>query len=192
MTLHVQLLTMITMIIGGVYIGFVFETYRRITFHLRKSNFFNYVFEITFWVTQTFILFYLLYRVNNGEIRVYVFLACLLGFSIYVVVFKHVYQKVLEGIITICTTIIGWIVQAVQALLIQPVLWVLQIMYRLIKGITLFILYLLSFPLKLLLAVIRKLLPESFFKKISKFYAICSTIINKRMYKLKKTIGKWR
>src|SRR5699024_8882996 len=49
----------------------------------KNKWFINYVMEICFWLTQTFLLFYVLFRINGGELRVYVFLACLLGFAMY-------------------------------------------------------------------------------------------------------------
>src|SRR5699024_5518630 len=70
-------ITMLTMIAGGVYLGFAFETYRRLTRGLRKNWLFLYVLELGFWFIQTAVLFYILFKVNEGELRIYVFLACL-------------------------------------------------------------------------------------------------------------------
>src|SRR5699024_5655404 len=97
MTLHVQLITMLTMIAGGVYLGCAFETYRRLTRGLRKSWLFLYVLELGLWFIQTAVLFYMLFKVNGGELRIYVFLACLLGYSMYVVIFQKRHQQILEG-----------------------------------------------------------------------------------------------
>src|SRR5699024_11891782 len=36
--------------------------------------------ELGFWFIQTAVLFYILFKVNEGELRIYVFLACLLGY----------------------------------------------------------------------------------------------------------------
>ena len=138
------------------------------------------------------ILFYVLYRVNYGELRVYVFLACLLGISIYAVVFRKIYVRLLEAIINMVKTIVLWTVQAVNILVIQPVWWLLKLLYKIIKGLILFILRVLSYPVYWIGNLLRWLLPEIVIKKISQIYAFCSTIVIKLIYAVKKTVKKWR
>lgn len=192
MTLSVQLMTMIAMILGGVYIGFAVDTYHRIAYRLRRKQFLKYFLDVHFWLLQTAILFYVLYRVNYGELRVYVFLACLLGISIYAVVFRKVYSRVLEVLINIVKALVHWTVQAVNVLVVQPVWWLVNVLYTVVKGTILFILRMLSYPLNWLGNLLKWLLPEKFIEKVSQSYAFCSTIINKLINLVKKTVKKWR
>lgn len=192
MTLNVQVMTMLVMTAGGIYLGFALETYRRLTRNLLKWPVFVYVLESLFWMIQTIILFILLYNVNYGELRFYVILACLLGYSIYQVVCKHIYQKLLEKVIIAIKTIFGWFVQAFDALLIQPVLWVFRVLLRIGKFLWSLCRMLLHYPLKLLFFIGKKVLPEKFLKNISKFYVSCSTMVSKLVKGIRKTIGKWR
>jgi spore cortex biosynthesis protein YabQ len=196
MTLDVQFMTMIVMAIGGIFVGFSLETYRRLSVMIRDRMTLIFLLEGLFWLSQTAILFYLLYRVNEGQLRFYIFLAILLGYSIYVVLLKHIYQKVLEGIIIACKTIFKWLIQAVQALLIQPIIWLVHILYLLITSIIRFIwriiVRILSYPAKGLLLLAKKMLPEGFLKKVSKFHALCSTIKDKLIKRIKHVWKKWR
>src|SRR5690625_1760968 len=83
MTLDTQFLTMIFMVLGGLYLGIAKDTFRRFSPYWKNKRFINYAMEICFWLTQTFLLFYVLFRINGGELRFYVFLACLLGYAMF-------------------------------------------------------------------------------------------------------------
>src|SRR5690625_1289933 len=83
MTLSTQFITMLAMTSGGFYLGVVLDTFRRFASSWKNRIIFSYVMETSFWLTQVIILFYVLFRVNGGELRLYIFLACLLGFTIY-------------------------------------------------------------------------------------------------------------
>src|SRR5690625_5859173 len=75
MTLNVQFLTMLFMVVSGFYLGIALETFRRFSPLWRHRPVLVYIFEVSFWLIQTFIIFYVLYKVNAGELRVYIFLA---------------------------------------------------------------------------------------------------------------------
>src|SRR5699024_10156110 len=124
MTLHTQLMTMIAMIVGGMYLGFATETYRMVIYQWRRHVIVRYGLDIFYWLLQTALLFYLLYRVNHGELRFYVFLACLLGFSMYVVLCMPWYRKLLYTVLTICRSVVRWTAHILYLLLIQPLLWI--------------------------------------------------------------------
>lgn len=181
------------MIAGGIYLGFITETFRRASINWRNNVYATYIFEIGFWVTQTFILFFVLYKVNDGELRVYVFLACLLGFSIYVVLFKTIYKRLLEFMIKVIKVIVKGVIQTIDVLIIQPIKWivhaaviVLLYVLNVCLKLLLFILKVLFYPIKLLLYGIKSLLPEKITKKITNMVMFCSTII----YKLKSQMRK--
>lgn len=192
MTLHVQLITMLTMIAGGVYLGFAFETYRRLTHRLRKNLLLLYVLELGFWFIQTAVLFYILFKVNEGELRIYVFLACLLGYSMYIVIFQKGYQKVLEGSIRLVKAIFKQVFAVVQTMFIQPVWALLSFLFKVVNGVIISIIRLLSYPFRWLLQCVKWLLPDIFLKKAFQMYIICSTMINKHLKNVKKFIQKWR
>lgn len=192
MTLHTQFIAMIAMVVGGIYLGFSTETFRRIEVKWQARTVARYAFEILYWVVQTCLLFYVLYRVNQGEIRFVFILTCLLGYSMYIVFCQQWYVKRLEIILHVIKTIISWTIRCIDALIIQPFIWLIRTIYHSMRFLfTLLIkaLYLISYPLFFL---IKRYAPESFFKNISKMLATCSTIKGRLVLYVKKGLKKWR
>src|SRR5699024_717786 len=192
MTLHTQFITMIAIVISGIYLGFATETFRRLMQKRQGHKFARYSLEILYWVVQTCLLFYLLYQLNKGEMRFIFIPAGLLGYSMYIVLCQKWYVKWLEKIIYIVKTVIGWIVKGIDALLVQPVIWLLKViiryskyLYKLIKKIVYFIYYPLLF-------LIKKYIPKTFSNNISKILVTCSTMIDNLKIYVKKLWTKWR
>ncbi|WP_085993732.1 spore cortex biosynthesis protein YabQ [Oceanobacillus senegalensis] len=189
MTLSVQFLTMITMVGSGFYLGMALDTFRRFTPYWKNTVFLNYLMEICFWLTQTIILFYILFQVNAGEIRFYVLIACLLGFSMYQVFAANIYKRMLEHMIRVVTAIYQFFKRLVQALIIQPIIWMVTVLITIVVGlatalwkVVLFIAKLLFAPIRWIAKVIYYLLPKSFknfLQQIAGFYSKIKNIIFK-------------
>ena len=199
MTLSTQLLTMISMVVSGIYLGFATETYRRISVIWNSKKVVTFIIEILYWIIQTLILFFVLFQVNDGELRVYIFLACLLGFSMYVVMFKTIYIRVLEWIIKVLVAITVGIINIINTLVVRPVRWIIEVLLRivyfignLLYRILRFILKILLSPFRILFSYIRKLIPEKIWNNATKLVAFCSTIIYKIKKWLKEVIQKVR
>ncbi len=103
-----------------------------------------------FWLTQTMLLYYVLFRVNSGELRFYVFLACLLGFSMYQGLAARPYKAFLEHIIRMVAAAYRFCKRTVQVLVIIPVKW----LFQLITVIAVFILSTLATILRWLVKII--------------------------------------
>ncbi|MEC5426068.1 spore cortex biosynthesis protein YabQ [Virgibacillus sp. C22-A2] len=197
MTLSIQFLTMITMVLSGFYLGIIHDTYRRFASYWESKIVFSYLLEICFWLTQTIIIFYVLFRVNGGEIRLYIFAACLLGFAMYQVFAANVYKKLLEFAIGIITKIYRFFERMVQALIISPVKWVIMLLLMIILWIIRFIgsvllitLKILFTPIIWLLRLTYRLLPkklQQFLHKIAGFYSTMKNIV----IRYKTFIGKY-
>lgn len=192
MTLHTQFVTMIAMVISGIYLGFATATFRRVEKKWQARKVAKYSLEILYWLVQTCLLFYLLYQLNKGEMRFIFVPACLLGYSMYIVFCEKWYVKLLEKIIHIIKIVVSWIVKGLDALVVQPVIWLMKVIircsqffYRFMKKI----LYFISYPLLLL---IKRYIPKTFSNKISKIRATCSTIIDNLKIYGKEIWEKWR
>jgi len=192
MTLHTQLMTMIAMIVGGMYLGFATETYRMVIYQWRRHVIVRYGLDIFYWLLQTALLFYLLYRVNHGELRFYVFLACLLGFSMYVVLCMPWYRKLLYTVLTICRSVVRWTAHILYLLLIQPLLWIGSVILTLLLFLYKTVIKTLYFCLYPFIWLIKKYVPTSVLKKVSQITLICSTMIRNIVDKCKKAWQKWR
>ncbi|MFD2045564.1 spore cortex biosynthesis protein YabQ [Ornithinibacillus salinisoli] len=189
MTLSVQFLTMIAMVSGGFYLGIAQETFRRFARHWKDHIILVYFMEISFWLSQTFILYFILFRVNAGELRVYVFVACLLGFAIYQVVAANMYKRILERLIAIITDIYRFMVKVVTVLIIKPIRLLIQglivciiFLLNTLWVICKYILIILITPFKWVLNVIYRLLPKKihlFFHNLAGFYSKIKNICRK-------------
>ncbi|MCA0170812.1 spore cortex biosynthesis protein YabQ [Bacillus sp. RAR_GA_16] len=101
MTLSVQFYTMVAMVAMGVWLGIAMDTYSRFLHPNRKKNVWLYANDVIFWLLQGLLIFYVLYLVNEGAIRFYVFLAILCGYSAYRALFQPLYRRLLERIILV-------------------------------------------------------------------------------------------
>lgn len=196
MTLNTQLVTMIAMMLSGIYLGFATETFRRVAIHWKNNVYLKYAFEIIFWIVQTCLLFIVLYKVNEAEIRMYVFLACALGFSMYMVLFQATYRKLLELSIRITKSVIRWMLRLVHYTMIKPIVWVfrtliiiLLFVFEMLKKTVLLIGKILLYPVLLLL---KWIIPQKVRKKITNLTTFCSTIVDKQKKWVKRVFFKRR
>ncbi len=93
MTLSTQFLTMLSMIGMGSFFGVMFDTYQRFLDRPNRKSWIVFFNDLLFWVIQALIIFYILFLVNNGELRFYIFIALLCGFAAYQSLLKGIYLK---------------------------------------------------------------------------------------------------
>ncbi|WP_010094855.1 spore cortex biosynthesis protein YabQ [Ornithinibacillus scapharcae] len=143
------------------------DTFRRFQKHWKRNVILVYVMEVFFWLTQVFILYYVLFRINAGELRFYVFAACLLGFSAYQVFAKNLYKRLLERVIFIIASIYKFLYRLVKAIIFTPIKYITQLLVAVIIFLfntTLlvvgFVLKCVYFPLKWIFIRIYRLLPK--------------------------------
>lgn len=178
MTLHVQLLTMITMICGGFYIGIAYDTFQRFSSYWKRISILSYTLEIAFWLIQTFILFFVLVQVNNGQLRIYVFAACLLGVSLYHFFIANTYRKILNWVVRLLTTLLRWIWYIIMkplALIIHILRTIMIYLVKLLYGILRFCLRLIWFPIYWFLRLLYHCLPQkiqNYLHTLAGFYCI--------------------
>ncbi len=183
MTLSVQFITIAVMVLSGIYLGLIYDTFRRLAIYWERKKFISYLLEISFWMLQACIIFYVLFRANAGEIRVYIFLAGLLGFSAYQALIKTIYLRILEKVINICRKIFRFFERLFSIFLFTPVKWLVQLCVTIVLFLlqaviktSLFILKIVFFPVILLGRLLYPLIPENILKFFHKFVGIYSTI----------------
>jgi len=192
MTLTTQFQTMIVMIIGGIYLGVALETFRRFEYYWKKNITFNYLMEISFWLLQTLILFYLLFVVNNGEVRFYIFLAVLCGFAAYQSLIASYYRRLLERVITSFISLYHFVYQVIDTIIITPLKWVIHLLFtilllifRVLSWFCWLILRVIYFPLSVIAKLCSHLIPKNAQKYLHSFAGIYSKIENSIVTRLK-------
>lgn len=132
MSLTVQFYSLITMIGAGVYLGCMFDTLERFSCHWKDNRVLSYVIEISFWLLQTLCLFYILILVNEGEIKVYLLVAILIGFYTYQQLVAQRYRRFLEHVINVLRAVYQFCYRCVQVLFVMPFLWLIHLLMALV------------------------------------------------------------
>ena len=99
MTLSTQFITIIAMVVSGVYLGASYHTFKRLERLWTSSILWKYVLEILFWLIQAAILYFILFFVNEGILRFYIFLAVLCGYAMFKSLFEQAFGLVVETLI---------------------------------------------------------------------------------------------
>lgn len=170
------------------------ETYRRLSVHWQKKRVSSYVLEISFWLLQALIIFYCLFLVNAGELRLYIVLACLLGFSIYEVIFKRMFKRLLEVLISVVRAVYQFFKGLLNRLFFIPLKWIFllctSILLFLLKAmitVVMFLLKVIIYPLRLVGNFIKPLIPNNIMKlfhKLSQFYSTIRDTLKKVLKKV--------
>ncbi|SDN84111.1 spore cortex biosynthesis protein YabQ [Bacillus sp. OK048] len=184
MTLTTQFLTMLSMIGMGSLFGAMFDTYQRFIDRPNRKSWIVFFNDLLFWVIQALIIFYILFLVNNGELRFYIFVALLCGFAAYQGLFKGIYLKLLEMMINTVIAIYRFMRKAFQLIIYKPVLGLFQLvisiiiligrgLYSLVQfvlKVLLFVLKVIWVPFVKIILIIWKLLPKGIKKYVEKLY----------------------
>ncbi|WP_088105926.1 spore cortex biosynthesis protein YabQ [Halalkalibacter urbisdiaboli] len=164
MSLSIQLYTMLSMAAMGIWLGAAIDTYgrfskKRPSFHLLVA-----LNDILFWIVQGLVVFYVLLKINNGEIRFYIFLALLCGYAAYQAIFRSYFQLFLDRMIQFSIGFYKFVKRLFIVLLYQPIKYVLQLLYSLcimilsaLLAVSLWILRLFWKPIKWFLLLIYRL-----------------------------------
>ncbi|MFS0656673.1 spore cortex biosynthesis protein YabQ [Bacillus sp. 179-C3.3 HS] len=137
MTLTVQFYTMLSMAAMGIWLGASLDTYKLFVNRKKTAKWLLGIHDILFWLVQGLSFFYVLLLTNEGEFRLYIFLAVALGFSMYQALMKQLYIKVLTFIMACMYKTVLLLKRLVMALVFQPIRWSVT----LIMGVALFLLH---------------------------------------------------
>jgi spore cortex biosynthesis protein YabQ len=186
----------------GSLFGVMFDTYQRFLDRPNRKSWIVFFNDLLFWVIQALIIFYILFLVNNGELRFYIFVALLCGFAAYQSLFKGAYLRLLEFMINTVIAISRFLRRTFQLLIYKPVLGLIQLvisvmillgrglfsLVKLIFKVLLFILKVLWVPIEKIILILWKLLPKSIKKYVEKLYNRTAGIF----MEIKNYLGKWR
>lgn len=206
MNLTIQFYTLLAMIGMGSGFGAALDTYSRFLNRSERKRWIVFIHDFLFWIIQGLLIFYVLFLVNEGEFRLYLFLALLCGFSAYQALFKGFYQRFLEFLIILVIKLARFIANSVHMLIFLPIKWVIVSILAIIIGIGKFVLALLKWagkillfilnifwrPLKWILAYIWNLLPVFVTKNVGKFYNKGKGILLKIKNSIFRTLNGWR
>jgi spore cortex biosynthesis protein YabQ len=184
MTLSTQFITMLTMVGMGSFFGASLDTYNRFLKRDKRKSWIVFFNDLLFWVVQGLVIFYVLFLVNEGELRFYLFIALLCGFAAYQSLIKHPFLKMLEIMISTIVSIWRFLVRLFLALVYRPILSLVALVFSLLvmmgKGLLTLIIFIgktlwwcvkvLFKPIQTILLLFWKLLPKGIKKIVEKLY----------------------
>ncbi|SFM31719.1 spore cortex biosynthesis protein YabQ [Paenibacillus sp. 1_12] len=127
MTLEIQFATMGTMLLGGLSLGGLFDLYRVLAHHLKASRYAYYLLDIVFWIIGTLLVFKLLYDINWGQVRLFIFIGLLAGVIVYFWLFSGLIIHCLHFLIRMVKIVFQWVVKLVNILIITPVVLLFRV-----------------------------------------------------------------
>ncbi|MDP4085455.1 MAG: spore cortex biosynthesis protein YabQ [Bacillota bacterium] len=206
MTLSTQFLTMLSMIAMGALFGVMFDTYQRFLHRSKRKHWIVFLNDVLFWVIQALIIFYVLFQVNKGEIRLYIFIALLCGFAAYQSLLKHFYLRLLGILISIVISVSTFLKRTFILIIYKPVVGLFKLSIFIILFFGRGLITLVKFILKVLLLCTKvilkfigqillifwKLLPKRIKKSVEKFYNKTAGNFKKFKNYIIKWIEKWK
>lgn len=120
MTLTVQFYTILSMILMGIFVGVAVDTYGRFM-HPSRWSILLFLSDILFWIVQGLLIFFVLLKVNEGEIRFYIFVALLCGFAMYRALFQTFYNYFLTVLIRLIRTVIQFTLNVTRTIVVKPI-----------------------------------------------------------------------
>ncbi|SDZ66357.1 spore cortex biosynthesis protein YabQ [Evansella caseinilytica] len=160
MTLEVQFLSMLASAGTGIWLGASFDTYKRFLGSPKRFRWTFVINDVLFWILQGLIFFYVLLQVNNGDVRFYLILSLILGYSIYRALFEKLFLQLLEWLIGFCKGTYRMISRTIKVLIITPIKWLLQLVLSLSMILLTTLWNILLFLLRIALFPFRKLMQQ--------------------------------
>ncbi|RFU62652.1 spore cortex biosynthesis protein YabQ [Peribacillus glennii] len=206
MTLSVQFYTLLAMIGMGSYFGAALDTYNRFLKRSKRKSWIVFINDFLFWVVQGLIIFYVLFLVNEGELRLYSFIALFCGFSAYQALMKGLFLRCLEAVIKFILATGNFIAKSFQILIYHPIKWLAGGVIFLLIGLLKVIFFMFRQVLKVIYSVIKimvkpfrwlfmatwNFLPKSVTKTVGKFYNGITGFFYKIKNLIKRYVAKWR
>ena len=115
--------------VNGIIIGILFDFFRILRKSFKTADLITYIEDILFWILTGIILLYSIFVFNNGEIRLFMFLAVILGTIIYMLIASKYVIKINVTIIKFVKKIllvpINFITKILRKIFFKPISFVI-------------------------------------------------------------------
>lgn len=118
-----QAYSFIIFILNGLIIGLIFDIFRIFRKSFKTPDFITYLQDFIFWIIAGSILLYSIFKFNNGELRLYIFIGILLGVSAYILIFSRLFIK-------ISVEIINFVKKVLFNLIVVPTKFVIKLLKK--------------------------------------------------------------
>lgn len=126
MNLQTQWATLLWMLACGGILGIAFDSYRVVSGQLRFPRWSVHMLDLFYWLAAALFVFRTLYHVNQGELRLYVFLGLFIGVWIHFLFLSVITERFVVNLIKVVQKIYRITIRIVQLIVIAPVKWILK------------------------------------------------------------------
>ncbi|MCI8444295.1 MAG: spore cortex biosynthesis protein YabQ [Clostridia bacterium] len=123
-------------IANGIIIGLLFDFFRIMRKSFKTSDIITYIEDILFWILTGIIVLYSIFIFNNGEIRLFMFLAIGIGLLMYMLTFSsyiikisvtviNFFKKILLKIFGILSLPFRYLYKLVKKLFLKPISFII-------------------------------------------------------------------
>jgi spore cortex biosynthesis protein YabQ len=121
-SLQVQFLTIASVALAGIGMGAVFDGYRVAARELNAGRVWIPVFDLLYWLLAALVVFRVLLEVNEGEVRLPVFLGFFIGLAFYFWLLSDPVIRLYRLLAAAVRSVFRFAVRAADALVVRPVL----------------------------------------------------------------------
>lgn len=133
MSLSTQFLTLIHMLLAGIYLGAIFDTFYRLRGQ-GPASWLKTIEDLLFWVINAVLVFLWLQAVNQGQMRVSVLVALACGYLLYRSLLAVLYLKILNGFLGALAALY----RGISFLVTRLIFWPIQFIFKIVFSVLLF------------------------------------------------------
>jgi spore cortex biosynthesis protein YabQ len=131
-SIAVQLQTVLVMSVCGALMGMGYDTYHVFKGKSRFPPWLLFLLDVAFWLCSMAVVFVVLVRVNDGVVRLPIFLGMLLGAWVYFLIGSKKYIQFLLAVIKFCKWLYRTVLLLIDTLIVRPVLFVYRLVWTLL------------------------------------------------------------
>lgn len=121
-----QTYSFLIFVINGILIGILFDIFRILRKSFQTPDIITYIEDSLFWILAGLTTLIILFRFNDGELRLYTFLGIILGVLVYMLTLSKLFIKINVTIITFLKNIFGKMIK----ILIYPFQCIIKLLQR--------------------------------------------------------------
>lgn len=129
MTLTVQFHSLLAMAVAGISMAWAYDLYSWGRKLLRLRRWTTFILDVTYWVCFAVVVLLVLYRVNEGMVRIGLYAAILVGGILYFQFLSRPFLRIWDRCVALVVHIVRVIVRLLQVILWQPLVWIFTIVF---------------------------------------------------------------
>ncbi|MFW5438528.1 spore cortex biosynthesis protein YabQ [Paenibacillus apiarius] len=153
MSLYTQWMTVLLMMMSGLALGLVYDSYRVVAGQFKFPRWTIPFLDVMYWLAATLFVFQMLVKGNQGELRFYVFLGLACGAWLYAVILSKLAVTIVMWLVKAIKAIARFVLRCLYVLIIMP----LKAVWFFTKGFIIFLKSVAMFLIKIVLQCLRPL-----------------------------------